>query len=439
MNVTIICEVLGEANNGTSVAAYNLINHLKAKGHNVKVVCPDEDKRGQDGWYVLPQKNFGAIINRMLKRNGVVMPKFSKDIIGEAIKDADVVHIMIPLFMARKCSKFVKRAGKPITAGFHAQAENFTSHIGLMGSRIINNIIYRWYYGNLYKRADCIHYPTQFIRDVFEKQIGRKTNGAVISNGVNDCFRPAPAEKPERYRDKFCVLFTGRFSKEKSHKVLIKAVAESKYADRIQLFFAGNGPTEKRVMRMGEKRLPNAPVIGFYSREELVGLINSCDLYCHPAEVEIEAIACLEAICCGLVPVIADSPKCATKNFALDGRCLFKVNDSADLAKKIDYFIEHPEERAALRERYLRESASFDQRTCMEQMEQMLLDVAARAKAAESAKAIAAAEAKAAAVRERARVNAGAEALGELFDASEPELEDSEEAESGDCGAPAKR
>ena len=75
----------------------------------------------------------------------------------------------------------------------------------------------------------------------------------------------------------------------------------------------------------------------------------------------------------------------------------------------------------------------------MEQMEQMLLDVAARAKAAESAKAIAAAEAKAAAVRERARVNAGAEALGELFDASEPELEDSEEAESGDCGAPAKR
>ena len=26
MNITIICDVLGEANNGTSVAAYNLID-----------------------------------------------------------------------------------------------------------------------------------------------------------------------------------------------------------------------------------------------------------------------------------------------------------------------------------------------------------------------------------------------------------------------------
>lgn len=436
MNVTIICEVLGEANNGTSVAAYNLINHLKAKGHNVKVVCPDEDKRGLDGWYVLPKLNLGPILNWMISRNNVTLTKFSKEIVGEAIKDADVVHIMTPLFMARKCSKFVKKTGKPLTAGFHAQAENFTSHIGLMGSRLINHIIYRWYNGNLFCRADCIHYPTQFIRDVFEKQIGKKTNGVVISNGVNNCFKPTPSEKPEEYRDKFCVLFIGRFSKEKSHKTLLRAVRRSKYADRIQLFFAGNGETEKKVRRWGDKHLTNPPVIGFYSREELVKLINFCDLYCHPAEVEIEAIACLEAISCGLVPVIADSPKCATKGFALDKRCLFKVNDSRDLAAKTDYFIEHPEARAELRERYLSESVNFDQTACMEQMERMLLDVAAKAKAAEEAKALAAAETKAAAARERARVNAGAEALGGLFDASADA--DAEEA-SEDCEATAKR
>ena len=147
MNVTIICEVLGEANNGTSVAAYNLINHLKAQGHNVKVVCPDEERRGQEGWYVLPKKNFGSVINWMIERNNVILTRFSKEIVGEAIKDADVVHIMVPLFMARKCSKFVKSMGKPLTAGFHAQAENFTSHIGLMGSPLTNHIIYKWYNG----------------------------------------------------------------------------------------------------------------------------------------------------------------------------------------------------------------------------------------------------------------------------------------------------
>ena len=438
MNVTIICEVLGEPNNGTSVAAYNLINHLKAKGHNVKVVCPDEDKRGLDGWYVLPKLKLGAPIDWLIAKNNVIPARFDKNVITEAIKDADVVHIMTPLFMARKCSKFVKKMGKPLTAGFHAQAENLTSHTGSMWSHLANHIVYRWYDDNLYRRADCIHYPTQFIRDLFEKERRRKTNGVVISNGVNDCFKPIPSEKPEEYRDKFCVLFIGRFSKEKSHKTLVKAVAKSKYADRIQLFFAGKGEVEEKVRRYAAKRLKNKPVIDFYTREELVKVINFCDLYCHPAEVEIEAIACLEAIKCGLVPVIANSPKCATKAFALDGRSLFKVNDSRDLAAKIDYFIEHPEARAELRERYLNESENFDQNACMEQMEQMLLNVAQKAKAAEEAKALADAEAKAAAAAERARVNAGAEALGAMFNADSAPAE-AEEAVPEDCEAPAKQ
>ena len=70
----------------------------------------------------------------------------------------------------------------------------------------------------------------------------------------------------------------------------------------------------------------------FFSRDEMLRVINSADLYVHPAEIEIEAIACLEAISCGLVPVIADSPRSATRFFALGERNLFHFNDPADLA-----------------------------------------------------------------------------------------------------------
>ena len=41
MNITVVCDVLGEANNGTTLAALNLINSLKQKGHKVNVICPD--------------------------------------------------------------------------------------------------------------------------------------------------------------------------------------------------------------------------------------------------------------------------------------------------------------------------------------------------------------------------------------------------------------
>lgn len=373
MNITIICEVFGEANNGTTIAAINLINYLNSHGHEVKVVCPDEDKRDWKNYYILPKQNLGALINWRIRVNDIVLAKFDRKIIYEAVKDADIVHVMLPLFTSRRTSKYIEKLGIPITAGFHAQAENFSNQIAMQNVKLVNKLIYHWYDGNIFRRAQAIHYPTQFIRDIFENEIKRKTNGYVISNGVNKMFKPKPGPKPEQFKDKYCILFTGRLSAEKSHMVLLEAVHKSKYNDKIQLIFAGNGRTEAPIRKYSAKHLVNQPVVDFFSREKLLEIINFCDLYCHPAEVEIEAIACLEAISCGLVPVIANSPKCATKGFAIDERSLFKVNDSTDLARKIDYFIEHPEEKAELSSKYLKESVNYDQDECMRQMEEMFL------------------------------------------------------------------
>ena len=375
MKVAIVCEVLGEANNGTSVAAYNLIHYLQKKGHNVTVICPDQNRKGEEGYAVLPPSNMGPIAHRIFEKNHVILPRYDEKVLRKVFQNADVVHIMAPLFISRKASKLAKKMHLPLTAGFHAQAENFSVHLGLLNSRIANHLIYRWYDKNIFCRADAIHYPTEFIRDVFEAEVGRKTNGYVISNGVNDIFRPMAAEKPAEYRNRFCILFSGRLSGEKSHMVLLKAVCQSRYADKIQLFFAGDGPKRKQLTAYGDQYLKNPPVIRFYSRKDLVRLCNFCDLYCHPAVAEIEAIACLEAISCGLVPIIANSPHSATKSFALDERSLFRVNDSRDLAHKIDYFIEHPEEKEALRKQYLMYSRFFRQEKCMEQMEKMLIEV----------------------------------------------------------------
>lgn len=370
MKIVIICEVLGQANNGTTIAALNLINYLKSRGHDVRVVCPDEDKRGLPGYYILPKAKF---VNWIFRKNNLNLAKFDEKIVYNAVHDADIVHFMIALFISRKASRYVETLGVPITGGFHAQSQNFASQVGMLHSKAFNHWAYHWYDGNVFCRAQAIHYPTDFIRKVFEEAVGRKTNAYVISNGVNDIFIPVETEKPAEFRDKFCILFTGRLAKEKSHFTLLKAVAKSKYCSSIQLFFAGDGPLQKPIEHWARKNLPIQPIIKFFDRGELVKIINWCDLYCHPAEAEIEGIACLEAISCGLVPVIADSPDCATRQLALDERCLFRVNDSSDLASHIDWFIEHPEEKAALSIRYRQESAKFDQRQCMQHMEEMFI------------------------------------------------------------------
>ena len=377
MKICIVSDVLGEENNGTTIATMNLIRTLKEKNHDVKVICPiTKYHEGEDGYYFVPTIKFPGFLQKIVEKNNVVIGKPNKKLFKSVMADCDLVYVMMPLFIGKKAAKFAKvKMKKPVIGAFHAQAENISSHfIGCMNSKIVNMHIYKDYYRKMYKYCDSVHYPTQFIRDIFEDACKHKTNGYVISNGVLSCFKKKSIEKPAELKDKKIILFTGRISKEKSHNVLIEAVAKSKYKDDIQLIFAGQGPRHDEVVKLSKKLLTNQPIISFYSREELIDIINYSDLYVHPAEVEIEAISCIEAICCGRVPVIANSPKCATKAFALDDRSLFEVNNPADLAKKIDYWFDNPEELKKMEAEYLKTSNQFDFETCMNKMEKMVIE-----------------------------------------------------------------
>lgn len=380
MKITIIAPVLGEENNGTTVATFNLINSLREKGHQVNVVCGDQFRKGQKDFYVLPIQSLGPF-DPIVKANNVVLAKMDRKIIRAACKGSDVVHVTMPLFLGSKVAKFITRElNIPVTGGFHAQAENFSSHVlNCMRSKALNRFIYRRYYAGLYQHCSAIHYPTKFIRDVFEDIVG-PTNGYIASNGVRHNFHQKKVERPAHLKDKKIILFTGRMSKEKSHTVLIRAVALSKYESDIQLVFAGQGPQEKNLKKLARKTLSNQPIMKFFSFDELNDMINMTDLYVHPAEIEIEAISCLEAIKCGRVPVIANSPGCATKAFALDERSLFKVNDARDLSDKIDYWFDHEDERVRMGEEYAKSPVVDSVEVSMDKMEAMFMEVIANAK-----------------------------------------------------------
>lgn len=375
MQLTIIAPVLGPENNGTTVATMNLVRSLRKKGHTVNIVCPDQDKKGLPGYYVVPTQSLG-VFDGIVKANNVVIAKANKKIIMEACQGSDVVHIVMPLFLGAHSAKYItEKLHLPVTGGFHCQAENFSSHIlNWMKNKGFNKILYNRYHQRLFKYCSAIHYPTSFIQNVYEEVVG-KTNGYVISNGVRKDIYKAEFERPLELKNKKVILFTGRLSKEKSHQVLIKAVSLSKYESDIQLIFAGQGPQEKKIRKLAAKLLTNQPIINFFSIDKLNEIINIADLYVHPAEVEIEAIACLEAIKCGLVPVIANSPTCATKAFALDERSLFKVNDAKDLSDKIDYWFDHEDERKKMSSLYANSATVINVDACMDEMEKMFKEV----------------------------------------------------------------
>ena len=376
MRITVICDVLGESNNGTVLAAKNLISYLVEQGHAVRVVSPAKDTAGKDGYYVVPPLHLGFVIDKILEMNGVQLAKADKTILREAIADSDVVHLLVPLPLSWAAVRIARELNVPMTAGFHCQAENLTAHLGLMHVRAADKPVYNFYERIVYKYCTLIHYPTEFIRNDFERTIGKKTPGRVISNGVNDLFfelakKPRPEKSPDH---KFTIICVGRYSAEKAQQTLLRAVGTSVHKDRIRLILAGLGPKEHKFRKISAKYGLYCQ-FGFYSdREALAEEIRSADLYVHTAVAELEAISCLEAIVLGSAALICNSTRSATRFFAVDDKCLYRPWDVKDLRSRIDYFFERPEEVERYRRLYAEKASAYSQRDCMRQMEKMLED-----------------------------------------------------------------
>ena len=376
MRVTVICDVLGEANNGTTLAAKNLITYLVEQGHIVRIVSPDKSTEGEEGYYVVPPLHLGFVLDKVLEMNGVQPAKADKSILREAIKDSDVVHLLVPLPLSWAAVPIALELGVPMTASFHCQAENVTAHLGLMHVKMANKLVYRFYNEKVYQYCTLIHYPTQFIRDDFETTINESTPGRVISNGVNDIFFELAKEpRPEREPDhKFTIICVGRYSTEKAQQTLLRAVGLSRFKTGIRVILAGLGPKEHMLRKLAEKRGLDVK-FGFYEdRVELAREIRAADLYVHTAVAELEAISCLEAIVLGSAALICNSERSATRFFAADERCLYERANPADLRDKIEYFYTHPEAVEEYRRIYAEKASAYSQRDCMRQMEIMLED-----------------------------------------------------------------
>lgn len=366
MNIVLVIDQFDDGNNGTTVTARRFASELRKLGHKVTVLAGGEAAPNKvcTPWHKIP------FFEKLIESQGMKFAKPKDYAYYEAFRDADIVHFYMPFRFCRRGEELARQLQIPTVAAFHVQPENITSSIGMGRRKSVNRFLYWWFYHVFYNRFHTIHCPSAFIAGQL-KDHGYEAELSVISNGVDDVFVPNPQQKAKRGDDGVLkVLMIGRLSKEKRQDLIIEAVKKSKYSDRIQLYFAGRGPKESDYRHLS-KGLSHPPVFGFYSTADLVDLINSCDLYVHASDAEIEGISCMEALSCGLVPVISDSKLSATAQFALDKRSLFRAGDASDLARQMDYWFDHPEERSAMEGLYTQKGEDMRVSRCVRQAEAM--------------------------------------------------------------------
>lgn len=362
MVITVVVDLYGAKNNGTTVTAMRTCENLLALGHEVKVIAyvPDDVKTEDlHGVKVLRcHKAHVYGFDWLIESQGFTFGKSKEKVIADFIKGSDVVHIMFPFHLEDMVRKVSKVMGVPVTGAYHLQPENITYTIHMGKNRSVNNYVYRLFNRWMYRYLRTIHTPSETMK---QEMIAHHYRGDIhaISNGVSPFMHRIPTEKPEEFKDKFVIMMVGRLSGEKRQDLIIKAIGHSKYNDRVQLILCGQGPKQLTYTTMAKKYLKNPLIIKFVDQEELRKMLNWTDLYVHSSDVESEAIACIEAFSCGAVPVISNSPYTATRYFSLDEHCLFEAGNYQSLMERIEFFIEHEDYKKALSPKYIEFSSKF--------------------------------------------------------------------------------
>ena len=367
MKIVLVIDYFGNTTNGTTMTARHLYKQIEAAGHEVVVITG-----AGNGWPNVYECGVMSIPigNYFFKQNGFYFSKVKWDKIQAALEGADLVHFLADFHLERVVKKYCDKNGIKTFSAFHIQPENATYQLHLVKFPFVNWMLYHFYRIIFFDKFNHIHCPSNMIADQLKKH-KYKANLHVVSNGISDRFHPVESVRPEEEKDKYIICMVGRITHEKRQDLVVKAIAHSKYADRIKLYLLGRGTWTKKITKMAKKKLKNESFIGFVPHERLLQILNYSDLYIHASDIEIEAISCMEAFACGIVPVISDSKLSATSQFALTPNSKFKAGNYKDLAKKIDYWVEHEEEKKEYEKKY----ADFARGFYLEKCNRELIDL----------------------------------------------------------------
>lgn len=338
LTIAMVVDTSGNRGNGTSNSALQWAEELKRQGHTVRLVgigAPEYPAR----------VNHVPLVSWVAKKQQMQFAEPSDTLFRTAFRGVDVVHIYTPFRFGQHACKVAKQMGIAVTAGYHVQPENITYSAGpLKYIPGIDKFIYWLFNLWLYRKIDHVHVPTELGASLLRSH-GYKSKLHVISNGYESRF----AAKTQRDAGKsapvpFHIVASGRLTNEKNHVALIHAIARCRHAQDIELTIAGTGPLKKKLQRLAARLLFRPASIGFHKNTEMPALLRSGDLLVHPSIADLESVSVIEGMAAGLVPVIASSPLSAAGQFALRDESLFPVDDVEALARRIDWWVDHPDE-----------------------------------------------------------------------------------------------
>lgn len=323
-------------NGGVERYAENLAANLVAKGHEVLLYSRKYYSQGIKEYKgikiiavpSLNTKNLEAITNTFFACLDVTFRKV--DVINvQSIGPASLVWLLKLL-----------NPRTPIIFTFHCQ-DYYQKKWGSLA---------RWYL-KLGEQIGCLFADkiitiskdlTAYVEKTYQRTATYVPNGAYVAD-------PLPVLNIRRWgleRGSY-VSYIGRLVRHKNAHQLIEAFKKVKTSKKLVITGASSH-TENYVQELNQLAKNDDRVILVDNQEGLIlkEIFSNSYLFIQPSEYEGLSVSLLEAMGWGLPCLVSDIPQNLE---AIQGTGLsFKVNDIDDLADKLQYLIDHPEEATNL-------------------------------------------------------------------------------------------
>ncbi|WP_126626618.1 glycosyltransferase [Dictyobacter alpinus] len=367
MRIMIVTDQYPPMVGGVPAVTHGLATDFANRGHQVWVVAPSygarDVRRLEEQVRVYRFSSFEWPTYKELR-----IPFLPFMPVRNLIKrtDPDIIHIHSPIVLGNIAQILAGGLRKPVVATNHYLPINMSRSLisdPFIGKHI-SNITYS-YLINFCNRCEYVTAPTATALNLLYDH-GLHAPAAAISNGI-DLKKYTPGELNPQVLQRFglpedrpLILHVNRLSEEKRVNVLLDAVAKMKTEAHVALVSSGPAEAELRAqvetLRIGDR----VSFLGFVRDEDLLELRRSSQLFVIPSEADLQSLATMEAMACGL-PVIAANSYALPELVHHDvNGFLFTPGDSDELAVQIDTLLGDAERRAKMGEQSLQIISNHD-------------------------------------------------------------------------------
>jgi glycosyltransferase involved in cell wall biosynthesis len=303
-NICVVTETYPPEINGVALTVAHLVSGLRARGHTVTIVHPQQRTRQRsDGFRNnshagalgvrglpfpgYPSLQFGVPASRLLLRT------------WRAIRPA-VVYVATEGPLGWSAVHTARRLGIPTVSGFHTNFHHYCKHYGMGWLQHLALRYLRWFHNQTERTVVSSEDLRNRLRDSGFRNV------SVLERGV-DSQLFAPQRRCSRLRREWnasekdlVLLSVGRIAAEKNLGLAIEAYRTMKQScETIKFVIVGEGPLRLAL----EKEHKDVVFAGLQTFSELARYYASADIFLFPSETETFGNVTLEAMASGLAVI----------------------------------------------------------------------------------------------------------------------------------------